>query len=56
MKRQTLFTLFAFICAASIIAQGVSYTPVEAAKHLGQTTTITGTGMVFTSLGRATFS
>ena len=43
MKRQTLFTLFALICAASIIAQGVSYTPVEAAKHVGETTRITGT-------------
>ena len=43
MKRQTLFTLFALICAASIIAQGVSYTAVEAAKHVGETTRITGT-------------
>src|SRR5437667_10836005 len=43
MERKTLFTLLAFICAASIIAQGVSWTPVEAAKHVGETTTVTGT-------------
>ena len=29
--------------AASIIAQGVSFTATEAAKHVGETTTITGT-------------
>ena len=43
MKRKTLFTLFALVGAASIIAQGISYTAVQAAKHVGETTTITGT-------------
>jgi hypothetical protein len=43
MKRKTLFALAALVCTASIIAQGFSYTAVEAAKHVGQTTTITGT-------------
>src|SRR2546430_13781233 len=43
MKRKTLFTLFAFICAASIVAQSSTYSPGEAAKHVGETTTITGT-------------
>jgi len=43
MKRRTLFTLFALICAASIFAQSSTYTPGEAAKHVGETATITGT-------------
>jgi hypothetical protein len=43
MKIKTVLTLPALLCAASIIAQGFSYTAVEAAKHVGQTTTITGT-------------
>jgi hypothetical protein len=43
MKRKTLFALAALVSTASIIAQGFSYTAVEAAKHVGQTTTITGT-------------
>ena len=43
MKRKTLFTLFAFICAASIVAQSSTYSPGEAAKHVGETATITGT-------------
>src|SRR2546430_16802914 len=43
MKRKTLFTLFAFICAASIVAQSSTYSPDEAAKHVGETATITGT-------------
>jgi DNA/RNA endonuclease YhcR with UshA esterase domain len=42
MKRQTLFTLSALICAASIFAQSSNYTAVEAAKHVGETATITG--------------
>jgi DNA/RNA endonuclease YhcR with UshA esterase domain len=43
MKRKTLFPLFALICAASIIAQGSTYAPGEAAKHVGETATISGT-------------
>ncbi len=43
MKRQTLFTLFALICTASIFAESSTYTPGEAAKHVGETATITGT-------------
>jgi DNA/RNA endonuclease YhcR with UshA esterase domain len=42
MKRQTLFTLFALICAASLFAQSSNYTPQEAARHVGETATITG--------------
>jgi DNA/RNA endonuclease YhcR with UshA esterase domain len=42
MKRQTLFTLFALICTASIIAQTSNYTPQEAANHVGESATITG--------------
>jgi DNA/RNA endonuclease YhcR with UshA esterase domain len=43
MKRKTSLTLFAVICAASIIAQTSNYTACEAAKHVGETATITGT-------------
>jgi DNA/RNA endonuclease YhcR with UshA esterase domain len=43
MKIKTVLTLSAVICVASIIAQGSDYTPVEAAKHVGETATITGT-------------
>src|SRR5260370_35351299 len=43
MKRKTLFTLLAFICSSSIIAQTSTYTPGEAAKHVGETAKITGT-------------
>jgi DNA/RNA endonuclease YhcR with UshA esterase domain len=43
MKRKTLFTLFALICAASIIAQTFTFSPREAAQHVGDTATITGT-------------
>jgi DNA/RNA endonuclease YhcR with UshA esterase domain len=60
MKRKTLFTLFALICAASIIAQSTSYKAVEAAKHVGETATITdtvdgvhqsGKGNIFLNMG-----
>lgn len=43
MKRKTLLTLFALMCAASVIAQASNYTPQEAPKHVGETATITGT-------------
>jgi DNA/RNA endonuclease YhcR with UshA esterase domain len=43
MKRKTLLPLFALVCAASIIAQTSTYTPGEAAKHVGETATISGT-------------
>jgi len=39
MKTKTLLTLFAVMCAASIIAQTSNYTAVEAAKHVGETAT-----------------
>src|SRR6266540_1865949 len=42
MKIKT-FTLFAFACAALVSAQTSNYTPGEAAKHVGETATITGT-------------
>ena len=42
MKTKTLLALFAVVCAASIIiAQTSNYTAVEAAKHVGETATIT---------------
>jgi len=41
MKTKTLLTLFAVTCAASIIAQTSSYTALEAAKHDGETATVT---------------
>jgi DNA/RNA endonuclease YhcR with UshA esterase domain len=40
MKRKTLITVFAVLCAAC--AQTSNYTAVEAAKHVGETATITG--------------
>ena len=43
MKIKTLSPLLVLAFAASIIAQGVSFTATEAAKHVGETTTITGT-------------
>ncbi len=42
MKTKTLLTLFAVICAASITAQTSNYMAVEAAKHVGETATVTG--------------
>lgn len=42
MKIKTVLTLAAVICTASIIAQTSNYTPQEAAKHVGETATITG--------------
>lgn len=41
MKTKTLLALFAVICAASIVAQTSNYTAVEAARHVGETATIT---------------
>jgi len=43
MKIKTLSPLLVLAFAASIIAQGVSFTATEAAKPVGETTTITGT-------------
>jgi hypothetical protein len=40
MKRKTLITVFAVFCAAC--AQTSNYTAVEAAKHVGETATVTG--------------
>src|SRR6266498_2475834 len=60
MKRQTLFTLFALICTASIFAESSTYTPGEAAKHVGEIATITdrvdgvhqsGKGNIFLNMG-----
>src|SRR6266480_7628620 len=42
MKIKTVLTLSVVIFAASIIAQSSNYTAVEAAKHVGETATITG--------------
>jgi DNA/RNA endonuclease YhcR with UshA esterase domain len=43
MKIKTVIALSVVIFAASIIAQSSNYTAVEAAKHVGETATITGT-------------
>jgi DNA/RNA endonuclease YhcR with UshA esterase domain len=43
MKIKTFSTLFALMCAVSVIAQTSNYTPQEAPKHVGETATITGT-------------
>src|SRR3989440_10165237 len=43
MKIKTFLPLFALMCAASVIAQSSNYTPQDAAKHVGETATITGT-------------
>ena len=61
MNRKTLLTLFAAICAASIIAQTPpSYPALEAAKHVGETATVTdrvdgvhqsGKGNIFLNMG-----
>jgi hypothetical protein len=40
MKRKILLTVFALLCAAC--AQTSNYTAVEAAKHVGETATVTG--------------
>lgn len=53
MKIKTVLTLSAFICVASVItacrptatvagAESSTYTPAEAAKHVGETAIITG--------------
>jgi len=41
MKTKSLLTLFAVICAASISAQTSNYAGSEAAKHVGETATVT---------------
>lgn len=60
MKTKTLLTLFAVICAASITAQTSNYTAAEAAKHVGETATVTdrvdgvhqsGKGNIFLNMG-----
>jgi hypothetical protein len=60
MKTKTLLTLFAVICAASLIAQTSNYAAADAAKHVGETATITdrvdgihqsGKGNIFLNMG-----
>jgi DNA/RNA endonuclease YhcR with UshA esterase domain len=60
MKTKTLLTLFAVVCAASIIAQTSTYPATEAAKHVGETATVTdrvdgvhqsGKGNIFLNMG-----
>ena len=60
MKAKTLLTLFAVLCAASVIAQTPTYTAAEAAKHVGEIATITdkvdgvhqsGKGNIFLNMG-----
>ena len=60
MKIKTVLTLSVVIFVASIIAQSANYTAVEAAKHVGETATITdkvdgvhqsGKGNIFLNMG-----
>jgi hypothetical protein len=60
MKTKSLLTLLALLCAASIIAQTSTYTATEAAKHVGETATVTdrvdgvhqsGKGNIFLNMG-----
>jgi DNA/RNA endonuclease YhcR with UshA esterase domain len=60
MKTRTLLTLLAIVCAASAIAQTENYTAAEAAKHVGETATVTdkvdgvhqsGKGNIFLNMG-----
>jgi DNA/RNA endonuclease YhcR with UshA esterase domain len=60
MKTKTLLTLFAVMCAASIIAQTSNYTAADAAKHVGETAAVTdrvdgvhqsGKGNIFLNMG-----
>jgi DNA/RNA endonuclease YhcR with UshA esterase domain len=60
MKIKTSLTVFALVSATSIIAQTSNYTPQEAAKHVGETATITdrvdgvhqsGKGNIFLNMG-----
>src|SRR5437016_12748539 len=60
VKTKTLLPLFATICVASIIAQTSNYTAMEAAKHVGETATVTdkvdgvhqsGKGNIFLNMG-----
>src|SRR5947208_16911707 len=60
MKIKTVLTLSVVIFAASTIAQSFNYTAVEAAKHVGETATITamvdgvhqsGRGNIFLNMG-----
>src|SRR5690242_9162237 len=60
MKRKALRTLFAMMCAGSVIAQAPNYTAAEAAKHIGETATVTdkvdsvhqsGKGNIFLNMG-----
>jgi DNA/RNA endonuclease YhcR with UshA esterase domain len=43
MKIKTSLTLFALMCSALLVAQTSTFTPREAAQHVGDTATITGT-------------
>src|SRR5205807_4184134 len=60
MKTKRLLSLFVVICAALIVAQTSNYTAAEAAKHVGETATITdkvdgvhqsGKGNIFLNMG-----
>jgi DNA/RNA endonuclease YhcR with UshA esterase domain len=60
MKMKIFPALLALMCAASVVAQSSTYTAVEAAKHIGETATITdrvdgvhqsGKGNIFLNMG-----
>ena len=60
MKTKTLLTLFSLTCAALVIAQTSNYPAADAAKHVGETATVTdkvdgvhqsGKGNIFLNMG-----
>jgi DNA/RNA endonuclease YhcR with UshA esterase domain len=60
MKTKTLLTLFPLTCAALVIAQTSNYPAADAAKHVGETATVTdkvdgvhqsGKGNIFLNMG-----
>jgi len=60
MKTKTYLSLFVVLCSVSVIAQSANYSASEAAKHVGETATVTdkvdgvhqsGKGNVFLNMG-----
>ena len=41
MKTKTYLSLFVVLCSVSVIAQSANYSASEAAKHVGETATVT---------------
>src|SRR2546430_10896972 len=60
MKTKTYLSLFVVLCSVSVIAQSSNYSASEAAKHVGNTATVTarvdgvhqsGKGNIFLNMG-----